>query len=85
MTKIQFAYIAENFMDFAGTEVSYKEYIPWHYLTKSRKYRDSTGILAGVGLHDDELPNGECLVLRYPNNPSKSQLVHYKFIKFPKE
>lgn len=84
MTRKQFKKVAENFVDFAGKTVTFKEYVPWNELLKCPKYRKSVATLAGVGVHDESgLPNGECLVLRWDTGHNFH--VHYKFISYPEK
>ena len=85
MTRKQFAHIATNFVDFAGKEVTFKQYVPWYNLTHSKKFRTVTGKLAGVGIHDSNFPaSGESLIIAFPVTEKRFP-VHYKFIAYPAE
>jgi hypothetical protein len=84
MTKKQFIKVAENFIDFAGKTVTFKQYTPWYGLLNKPKYSKETAKLVGVGVDKGTgLPDGECLMLRWPTG--HNFLIHYKFITYPDE
>lgn len=82
MTRNEFVKVAENFVDFAGKTVTFKQFNPWYDLLKKPKYTKAEAELVGVGVEKGTgLPDGECLVLRWPTGHNFP--VHYKYITYP--
>ena len=74
MTKAQVLTLANDFADYARTEVSYKAWCP-----SANDFRPATGILLGL---DVAGVNTECLVL---GSQGHRVAIYYKYADFPKK